>query len=460
MTDLTTSADDTSRRIHAVLALADAPVSVSEVAEQLQLQGARQVSARTIARRLVELQNAGLIAKQGTGKNTRYVVSAKGDVPDDRAYPTLSLEAESARARVRRPLIQRSPVGYEPALLRRYRPGTDWYLSDRTRAQLHEAGRTDHAARPAGTFARDIYERLLIDLSWSSSRLEGNTYSLLETQELIARGARADGKSVEEAQMILNHKNAIAMLVDRADEIGFNRYTICNLHAALSENLLAERADEGRLRTRPVQISATTYVPTGIPQVLEEMFNTFLGHASAIQDPFEKAFFAMVHIPYLQPFIDVNKRTSRLAANIPLVASNYCPLSFIDVPERAYVEGTVAVYENQDISLLRDVFVWAYLRSAQQYHVVRNSVAQPDPFRLRYRDALGLCITEIVRGLSPGTEPLLTRWSEENGIPAEDQAQFVALARALIEELHEGLLARYGLRPSEYSSWKVAMADG
>src|SRR5690606_10493971 len=95
--------------------------------------------------------------------------------------------------------------------------------------------------RPAGTYARAIYNRLLIDLSWNSSRLEGNTYSLLETDRLLSFGEAAEGKNFKEAQMILNHKEAIELLVEQTDEIGFNRYTIFSLHALLSDNLLEDR---------------------------------------------------------------------------------------------------------------------------------------------------------------------------------------------------------------------------
>ena len=93
---------------------------------------------------------------------------------------------------------------------------------------------------PAGTYLRQVMGRLLIDLSWNSSRLEGNTYSLLETQRLLELGEAAEGKAAEETQMILNHKGAIELLAEGSDQIGFNRYTICNLHAILSENLLGE----------------------------------------------------------------------------------------------------------------------------------------------------------------------------------------------------------------------------
>ena len=100
-------------------------------------------------------------------------------------------------------------------------------------------GSTLDGERPAGTYARQLFSRLLIDLSWNSSRLEGNTYSLLETERLLHLGEAAEGKDAREAQMILNHKAAIELLVDQASETGFNRYTILNLHGLLSDNLLS-----------------------------------------------------------------------------------------------------------------------------------------------------------------------------------------------------------------------------
>src|ERR1035438_1925019 len=145
--------------------------------------------------------------------------------------------------------------------------------------------------------------------------------------------------------MILNHKAAIEMLADQAEEIGFNRYTICNLHALLADNLLADPAASGRLRSKPVGISGTVFHPLEVPQAIEENFQQILDKATAIVDAFEQSFFVMVHIPYLQTFEDVNKRVSRLSANIPLVRRNLCPLSFVDVPVDDYVDATLGVYE-------------------------------------------------------------------------------------------------------------------
>jgi Fic family protein len=145
--------------------------------------------------------------------------------------------------------------------------------------------------------------------------------------------------------MLLNHKAAIEILVEQADEIGFNRYTILNLHALLSDNLLPDSQACGRLRTIPVGITKTVYHPLAVPRLLEECFQHILDTAAAIANPFEQSFFAMVHLPYLQPFEDVNKRVSRLAANIPFIRHNLCPLSFVDVPEQAYIDGILGVYE-------------------------------------------------------------------------------------------------------------------
>ena len=258
----------------------------------------------------------GRMRWEGISREIRYFSPhARDRDPVDTGIP-LSPRGQSIRDAVRKPLSARALTGYDDALLLNYVPGNTWYLSEELRAHLHQVGRVLNSADPAGTFARQVYERLLIDLAWSSSRLEGNTYSRLDTENLLERGQAASGKNAREAQMILNHKKAIEMLVEGAPEIAFNRYTICNLHAALSENLLADPQDEGRVRHREVGITGTSFIPLSIPQKLNELFDRLLVTVEAIPDPFEQAFFAMVHLPYLQPFIDANTRTSRLAANI------------------------------------------------------------------------------------------------------------------------------------------------
>ena len=172
--------------------------------------------------------------------------------------------------------------------------------------------------------------------TWNSSRLEGNTYSLLDTQRLIELGEAAEGSDARETQMILNHKAAIELLVARAEHVGFDRYTVLNLHALLAENLIADSGAWGRLRSAGGDIGGSSYHRIEVPQIIEECCQQILDKAPAIPDPFEQAFFVLVQLPYLRPFLNVNKRVSRLAANLPLVRGNLCPLSFVDMPTKAY----------------------------------------------------------------------------------------------------------------------------
>jgi Fic family protein len=296
----------------------------------------------------------------------------------------------------------------------------------------------------------------LIDLAWNSSRLEGNTYSLLDTKRLIELGQEAEGRAHLEAQMILNHKDAIEFLISAADEIGFNRYTILNLHALLANNLLADSTAAGRLRYIAVGIERSTFHPLEAPQLIEECFDQILSTAAAITDPFEQAFFVMVQLSYLQPFDVVNKRVSRLAANIPFIKGNLSPLSFADVPRQTYTEAVLGVYELTKIDLLKDVFIWAYERSAAaRYAAVRQSLGEPDPFRLHYREQLRDLIADLVR------EPVsrkdaaarIAAWSQKE-IDPRGRRRFAELAEAELIGLHEGNFARYRIRPSEFAAWR------
>jgi Fic family protein len=240
--------------------------------------------------------------------------------------------------------------------------------------------------------------------------------------------------------------------VEQADLIDLDPYTILNLHALLSDGLLEDPRDCGRLRQRAVEISGSVYLPLAMPQRIEEQFHRVLAVAQAVADPFEQAFFALAHIPYLQPFIDVNKRVSRLAANISLIRGNLCPLSFIDVPERAYVDAVLGVYELNRVELLRDVFVWAYERSCQQYVAVQQSLAPPDSFRLRYRTALAETIRSIIQNRQLATTDSV-RAAMSSSVNPEDQERFIELVLREFETLYEGNIARFGLRPSEFAAW-------
>ncbi len=438
-------------------------VQVSAIREGLPY----ELPPRMLQRRLALLAEQKRLIAEGQRKGRRYrvpvtitgkgnlvagsaIVEARGEV-----YVPISPEAEAVKQAIRAPIQKRQPVGYQRAFLDDYRPNVTYYLPAETRQRLLDMGRPPNGERPAGTYARTIYSRLLIDLSWNSSRLEGNTYSLLETERLLELGEAAESKNALEAQMILNHKAAIELLVDQADEIGFNRYTILNLHALLADNLLADPQAGGRLRRIPVAIDGTVYHPLEVPQLIEECFEQILDTAAAITDPFEQAFFTLVHLAYLQSFEDVNKRVARLAANIPLIRGNLCPLSFVDVPEGAYIDGVLVIYELNRIELLRDVFVWAYERSSARYSAVRQSLGEPDPFRLRYRALVAELVAAVVRtGMGKKAATALARQRAAEQVSPADQARFVEVVETEIMSLHEGNIARYRLRPAEYQAWR------
>jgi Fic family protein len=420
------------------------------------------LARRTAQRLIAQMIERGQVTAIGEGRARRYFSTdtrAEASVPDagTDTFPTyipLSADSQDILAYIDQPVEARTPVGYQREFLDAYRPNETWYLSEPLRRQLRKMGLTADVGAPAGTYSRAILNRLLIDLSWASSHLEGNTYSRLDTRELIEHGKAARGKAAIETQMILNHKTAIELLVENINEAEFNRYTLMNLHSALAENLLPNPADEGRIRQHAVDIGKSVYRPLSTSQQIEDALHTLLDKANRIGDPFEQSFFMMVHLPYLQPFADINKRTSRLAANLPLFRANLCPLTFLDVPEQAYSRATLGVYELTRIELLRDLYVWAYERSTQEYLTLKQNLAEPDPLRLAWRDLIKQTIREVV--IHTENDPLASiQRSVARHVPEQEQSSVQALIVEELKRLHEGVLARYGVRPSEYAAWKA-----
>ncbi len=430
-------------------------ISISGLLTHADCTGAK----RTVQRRIDTLLQSGHIQADGEGRARRYLVAPtevdkwQSHVEED-AGIRFSRETLAIRAEVKRPYAQRTPVGYKDAFLDDYHPNQSFYLDTSLRAELAALGRVGASQLPAGTYIRKIMDRLLIDLSWNSSRLEGNTYSILETQRLLQLGEASEGKHSAEAQMLLNHKAAIELLADQADEIGFNPYTLCNLHALLADNLMIDPDMCGRIRERAVGIGGSVYYPLEGHLRIKERFNQFLIKAEAIEDPFEQAFFAMVHLPYLQAFEDVNKRVSRLAANIPLVRHNLCPLSFADVPQGDYLNAIIAVYELNRIEYLREVFVWAYKRSAMRYSAIRETLGEPDPFRLQHRTAIQQCVRSIVQANKAPAADQQQIDQAARVFQGDDRKRFCEIIQIELRSLHQGNIARYRLRPKEFAAWQ------
>ncbi len=401
---------------------------------------AKDVSETTVWRALKRLVEEGRLEVSGKGRATGYQLAGSAVV---RAHLTV-------------PYNRRSPISYKPEFLDAYVPDKTWYLSQADRDRMLEAGRPQGGAMPAGTYARRILEQLLVDLSWASSRMEGNTYDILQTERLIRFGEEAEGKDRKEALMILNHKEAIQYVVDNLEDVSLRRPDLFAIHALLSDGLLADPALSGRLRAMPVGISHSSYRPLDDAVTIEEEFDILLQKATQITNPFEQSFFLLVHIPYLQGFADINKRTSRVASNIPLLKSDLAPMSFTTMDDRDYIDGLIGIYELNNVSLFREVYIDAYLASAEKYRVLRAEVESPHKAAIAYRDFVRAAVRRSVLEFKGFRYDEVMIMAEDAGVPEADQESVVAYVAEQIAGLHEGNAIRYRLKPGDLTGLTLA----
>lgn len=414
-------------------------------------------SYRTFKRRLAALVEEGKIVRTGKARAVKYRLPDKTPALDSadesRLIIPISGESRAVQEYVRRPVQGREPAGYEHEFLEDYIPNHTCYLPENIRRDLSLIGEIRKPAPTGSTYQPETVNRLLVDLSWASSRLEGNTYSEIDTQNLVVDGVFAEGKDRAEADMILNHKHAIEMLLENAESLDYNMYTFLSLHKLLSDNLMGDPGDCGRLRNKIVEIGGSVYSPLGFPQQVEDYFRMFLDKAGDIEDPFEQSFFTMVHLPYLQPFTDVNKRTARLGANIPLIKNKLCPLSFIEVPERDYIEGNLGVYELNDTNLLKDVYVWAYERSCRRYNTINRLDSSRDPYRTKYKQLLYSVTGKIIKQKLEATDAFIAGLARGNVI-SSDTDRFIKMVNDELRSMDALGLNRYGVSIEEFNAWK------
>lgn len=416
------------------------------------------INSKTLQRRLASLAENGLIVKKGEKKATKYYPSdvspkeTKGHSRDN-THDIFSPASENILTFLDAPPHARKKMSYNRDFLDSYVPNKTAYVPEKVRKQLYKEGKRFDKTLAAGTYAREICQRLLIDLSYNSSRLEGNTYSLLDTQKLVEEGISAEGKVNEETVMIMNHKEAILFLVENAQEIELTSLTIRNLHHLLSQDLLANPEACGNIRSTEVDIGQSTYKPLNNPHQLKELFELILLKARKIEDPFEQSFFLLVHLSYLQAFEDVNKRTSRLSCNIPFIKENLCPLSFTDVSRDDYTTALLAVYEKNNVEPMLELYAWAYLRSCEQYGVVKKSLGEIDAFRIQYRqqrkEVMGLVVKKGLHGKQ--AEDMIEDFCKKNGI--NETAKFTAMTLADLSTLHAGAIVGLGITEVQLNKW-------
>ena len=394
---------------------------------------ASDTSDTTMWRALKRLTDEGKLTVSGKARATGYTLAGSTQV----------------RSYLQTPYNKRPPKHYNKGVLDRYIPEKTFYLNAVDRERLYAAGQPAGPALPAGTYPRRILEKLLVDLAWASSRMEGNTYDILQTEQLVKFGEEATGKDRKEAVMILNHKDAIQYLVDKIDEIRINQQDICNIHALLSDGLLIDPAMAGRLRRMPAGISYSSYKPPDDEFIIAEEFDITIEKAAAITDPFEQSFFLLVHIPYLQAFVDVNKRTSRVASNIPLLKADLAPMSFMTMDDRDYIDGLIGIYEMNNVSLLREVYVDAYLTSAENYKNLRAEVESPEKAAIAYREFVKEAVRISVLDHKSFDHDAIMAMAEARGVPEVDREQVVMYISAQFNGLHEGNAIRYRLTPED-----------
>jgi len=211
-------------------------------------------------------------------------------------------------------------------------------------------------------YKREI-ERFTVEFAWKSSKIEGNTYTLLETEALIKNAKEAEGRSKYEANMILNHKKAIDFILsDRNYFKILNLEKVVKLHSILIEGL---EVTEG-IREGAVAITGTTYVPLKGRLKLKKALEETISLINKTDFPLEKALIASSMIAYIQGFNDGNKRIARTLANAVLISNNYYPLSYRDLNESEYVKSMILFYEQNNLYNFKKIIV-------DQYHFSENN---------------------------------------------------------------------------------------
>jgi len=345
-------------------------VGRKQIAEDLTIYGII-VEKTTVVRHVNNLITAGVLCRQGSGRGTVYLRN------DLHAYFEL-------------PPTERPAKGYDFSLFDRYEPNGEGFFTKQELALL--ASNSEFLIEDASTYLKNLYLKLVVDLSYASSRLEGNTYSYADTQALIELGEPVPGKTEEETIMVLNHRNCISYLFDNIKSLELTPSTIKEVHSLLSIDLI-QRRYVGAIRDVVVGIGGSSYTPLDNRFQLEEELFRLTSLANQIENPFEQSLFLLVYLSYLQAFWDVNKRTARLAANIPLLKKHLFPLSFITMKKSEYIQGLLTFYELQQIGPLKQAYIDGYLKSINRYKdradVIRTNARETLIFRSAIK--IGLC---------------------------------------------------------------------
>lgn len=313
-------------------------------------------SEATLKRLIASLVGAGSLVVTGKARATRYSLSAQA-----RLLMPLNIDTYFAQDVDDREV----QTSFNFELIRDQLPKVNLFTeAEHQHLNQLQLEFRQHIADMTDNEYRKEMERLGIDLSWKSSQIEGNTYSLLETERLLRESKTADGKTKEEAVMLLNHKDALRFILDNPDYLQqITLSHIEDIHQLLTRELSVDRG----IRHRRVGITGTNYRPLDnefqIREALQDTFNLINGK----EDVFEKALLALLLLSYIQAFSDGNKRTARITCNAIFIANGYCPLSFRSVDSIDYKKAMLIFYEQNNLYAFKQIFIQQYEFAVKEY---------------------------------------------------------------------------------------------
>lgn len=281
-------------------------------------------------------------------------------------------------------------------------------------------------------------------------------------------GEEAQGKTIEETIMILNHKNAVNYIFENIDSIDISPKTVYDIHSLLSMDLI-HRSYVGTIRKGIVGIAGSSYHPLDNQFQLTEEFKHTLRVANEISNPFEQSLFLLTHLSYLQPFWDVNKRTSRIIANIPLLKNTLFPLSFMAIHKKRYIQGLLVFYELNRIDLLKQEYMESYLKSIDRYKNRANVVKKTDRAVLMFRKSISNGVATFVRdcqhvSIEEIVDNILKALtlSQNDNIFLQDnhidpRKYLIYEITDAIKAINENNIVAYGISPEEFNKFKVCM---
>jgi Fic family protein len=313
-------------------------------------------SIATIKRVLSKLIDEKLIISIGKGKATKYLISPYYSLFDD-----INIEEYYEKEIDERKITD----SFNHNLISETLNDVNLFTNEESLklSELQEIYTRNTSKLSESEYKKEL-ERLAIDLSWKSSQIEGNTYSLLETEQLLKEKETASGKTREEATMLLNHKDAIDFVIEEPDYlIPLSISKIEDIHSLLTKELEVSR----NIRKHRVGISGTNYRPLDNEYQIRDALSAMCELVNNKDNIFEKALLTLMLISYIQPFIDGNKRTARIVSNAILMNYNYCPLSFRTVDSVDYKKAMLIFYEQNNINAFKNIFIEQFEFAVKTY---------------------------------------------------------------------------------------------